>query len=186
MASVILREDSEPGPGTGVCAIVVLYEDNPSRDAAISLCNSLQQIFNSELDFEITWCRFKYFSDPAVAAEAADRAAQANVVLVSVPRAQDLPLEVKAWFERWLSRRQTSEGALVLLQGSEPEPAFAISQSSYLYLVAERANLEFISLSDVTPSASTRSIPDPSMLAHPSRLNPNRNSQNNSRWGINE
>jgi hypothetical protein len=182
LASVILRKDSEPGPETGVCAIVVLYEDNSSRDAAISLCNSLQQIFSSELDFEITWCRFKYFNDPGVAAEAAERAAQANVVLVSVSRAQDLPLEVKAWFERWLCERKTSEGALVLLQGSEPEPAFAISQSSYLYLVAQRANLEFISLSNATPSASTRSIPDPSLLAHPPRLNSNRSS----RWGINE
>ena len=186
MASAILRKDSEPGPETGICAIVVLYEDNCSRDAAISLCNSLEQIFHSELDFEITWCRFKYFNDPAVASEAADLAARADVVLVSVPCAEDLPLEVKAWFERWLRRRETSEGALVLLQSSEQAPALAISQSSYLYLLAQRANLEFISLSNASPSGSADRISTNPMLVNPPRMNSSRNSQPHSRSGINE
>ena len=186
MASAILRRDSEPGPETGICAIVVLYEDNCSRDAAISLCNSLEQIFHSELDFEITWCRFKYFSDPAVAAEAAEIAAQADVVLVSIPRPHDLPLEVKAWFERCLQKRKSSEGALVLLQSSEQAPDLAISQSSYLYLLAQRANLEFISLSNATRSASTDRISPNPMLVHPPRMNSSRNSQPHSRSGINE
>jgi hypothetical protein len=181
----MLRKDSEPGPDTGVCAIVILYEDNSSRDAAISLCNSLRQIFNSELDFEVTWCRFKYFNDSAVASEAADLAARADVVLVSVPSAQDLPLEVKAWFERWVPGREKSEGALVLLQSSEPAPAFAISQSSYLYLLAQRANLEFISLSNASPSASADRISANPMLVPP-RMNSSRNSHHHSRSGINE
>jgi hypothetical protein len=186
LASAILRKDSELGPDAGVCAIVVLYEDNPSRDAAISLCNSLQQIFNSELDFQITWCRFKYFNDSAVASEAADLAAQADVVLVSIPRPQDLPLEVKAWFERWLPRRERFEGALVLLQSSEQAPSLEISQCSYLYLLAQRANLEFISLSNATPSASPDRIPDNPMLMHPPRMNSSPDSQHHSRSGINE
>jgi hypothetical protein len=145
----------------------------------------LQQIFNADLDFEITWCRFKYFSDPDVASEAADVAARADLILVSAQRAQDLPLEVKAWFERWLPRRETSEGALVLLQSSEQAPDSAISQSSYLYLVAQRANLEFISLSNANPSASTDRISASPTLVHPPHINSSRNSHH-SRSGINE
>ncbi len=186
MASVILRKDSEPGPDTGVCAIVALYEDNSSRDAAIRLCNSLEKVFDSELEFEITWCRFKYFSDPDVASEAAELAARADVILVSVPCAQDLPLEVKAWFERWLSKWKTSEGAVVLLQSSEPAPGAVISENPYLYLLAQRANVDFISLSTAGAWTATDRIPQNVILPHPRSVNSTRDSQHHSRSGINE
>jgi hypothetical protein len=157
LASVLLHTDSEPGPDTGVCAIVVLYEDNSSRDAAIRLCHSLEKIFHEELDFQITWCRFKYFTDPAVASEAAEIAAHADLILIAIQHADDLPLEVKAWFERWVPDRQTCEGAVVLLQTSE-QPSVSVSQSSYLYLLAQRANLDYISLSNTEPSLSAERI----------------------------
>ena len=184
MASVLLRENSEPGPETGVCTIIVLFEDNCSRDAAIRLCTALEKTFHSEFDFEITWCRFKYFNDPAVVGEAAETAAHADLILVAIQRADDLPLEVKAWFERWLPNRQ-SEGALVLLQTSEPPSGPTISQSPYLYLLAQRANLDYISLSDAADSACT-GLPENLMLSRPLDLDSNRNSQHYSRSGINE
>jgi len=137
------------------------------------------------LDFEITWCRFKYFSDPAVASEAAEIAAQADLIIVSIQRAQDLPLEVKAWFERWLPNRESSDGALVLLQTSE-EPSSTISQTSYLYLLAQRANLDYLSLANAAPSTSTDRIPENLALSQPLGLDSTRNSQHYSRSGINE
>jgi hypothetical protein len=161
LASVILRRDSEPGPETGVCAIVVLYEDNSSRDAAIHLYQTLEKVFHEDLDFEITWCRFKYFNDPTVASEAAQIASQADLIIVAIQRAQDLPLEVKAWFERWLPNRESTEGALVLLQTSEEPPSPTISQTSYLYLLAQRANLDYLSLSNAAPSSPADGISDP-------------------------
>jgi len=182
LASVLLHRDSEPGPETGNCAIVVLYEDNSSRDAAIRLCNSLEKIFHSEIDFEITWCRFKYFNDPAVAREAAEIAAGADLLIVAIQRPEELPLEVQVWFERWLQHRKSSEGALVLLQTSESTIP-AISQNPYLYLLAQRANFDFISLSN-TNSFSTERIPEYLKSTRPP--DSTRNSEHYSRFGINE
>lgn len=186
LASVILRRDSEPGPETGVCAIVVLYEDNSSRDAAIHLCKTLEKIFHQDLDFETTWCRFKYFSDPTVAAEAAQIASQADLIIVSIQRAQDLPLEVKAWFERWLPDRESNDGALVLLQTSEDAPSQQNLQTSYLYLLAQRANLDYLSLSNADSSISTDRIPENLPLSQPLGLDSTHNSQHYPRFGINE
>jgi hypothetical protein len=186
LASVLLQRDSEPGPETGICAIVVLYDDNSSRDAAIDLCKSLEKIFHAELDFEITWCRFKYFSDPDVKSEAAEIASQADLIIVSIQRAEDLPLEVKAWFERWLPDRESTEGALVLLQTSEVAPNPQNSQSSYLYLLAQRGNLDYLSLSNAEPSISSDRTPENLTLSPPLGLDSNPNSQNFSRFGINE
>jgi hypothetical protein len=192
LASVLFHTDSEPGPDTEVCAIVVLYEDNSSRAAAIRLCNSLEKIFHTELDFEITWCRFKYVNDPAVAAEAAPIAAHADLIIVAIQRADDLPLEVKAWFECWLPHRN-SEGALVLLQSSENSGS-TISQTPYLYLLAQRANLDFISLSD-SNTFSTEHLSNPNELPKdfpsPTRCREGQGegsvrSEHYSRFGINE
>ena len=187
MASVLLRRDSEPGPETGICAIVVLYEDTSSRDAAIALCDSLAQTFDSELDFEITWCRFKYFSDPAVASEAAEAAMRADLILVSVQRAQDLPLEVKAWFEQWLVKREATDGALVLLQASADMRSSTTSQCAYLYLLAKRANLDYLALSNTGPAVSNEQLRENLRLSQPAGLDTDPNShQLSSRWGLNE
>lgn len=193
MASVLLLRDSEPGPETGVCAIVVLYDDNSSRDAAIRLCNSLEKAFHSELDFHITWCRFKYFKDPAVASEAAELAADANLLLVAIQCADDLPLEVKAWFERWLPNRELSDGALVLLNTSGlPSPPPTIPHTSYLYLLAQRGNLDYISLSSTTTSLSADGLSEskdsPKGFPIPMRWegDVSGRSQHYSRSGINE
>jgi hypothetical protein len=150
------------------------------------LCKSLEQVFNGDLDFEITWCRFRYFSDPAVASEAAEVAADADVILVSTPSAEDLPLEVKAWFERWLPNRKASEGAIVLLQSSEQPLSSTISESPYLYLLARRANLDFISLSNAGAWASTDGIPQNLLRPRSLGTDFNRNSRHNSHSGINE
>jgi len=152
----------------------------------MSLCNNLGKIFHEDLDFQITWCRFKYFNDPAVASEAAEIAAQADLIVVSIQRAQDLPLEVKAWFERWLPNRESTEGALVLLQTSDEPPSPQNLQTSYLYLLAQRANLDYLSLSNAGPSASTQRLPENLAVSQPLGLDSTRNSRHNSRFGINE
>jgi hypothetical protein len=146
----------------------------------------LEKVFDAELDFEITWCRFRYFGDPGVASEAAEVAARADVIVVAVPRAHEMPLEVKVWFERWLPKRNSSEGAIVLLQSAEQTPGSAISESPYLYLLAQRANLDFISLSNAGAWTAADCIPEKLLHTHPRGTHSTRNSRHHSRSGINE
>jgi len=111
-------------------------------------------------------------------------AAHADLLIVAIQRPQELPLEVKVWFERWLQHRNASEGALVLLQTSE-ESSPAISQTPYLYLLAQRANLDFISLSD-TKLLSPGALPEYLKPTQPLAFDSPRNSEHYSRFGINE
>lgn len=74
----------------------------------------------------------------------------------------------------------------MLLQTSdEPSPS-ANSHSSYLYLLAQRASLDFISLSNGSTSLPTTRVPEKPFLSQPLDLDPTRNSQQYSRSGINE
>src|SRR5690349_7195263 len=146
LSSVLLRSDSEAGADGRLCSIAVLYEGIPARQSAINLCDSLIQRFFEDLEFDITWWGFKYLNDPQVAAEAVEAAAKVDVLVVSVQSSEEFPLAVKAWFERWLLRREHGEGALVLLQKEPDSPGHYGSPSTYFHLLTERARLDFVRL----------------------------------------
>jgi hypothetical protein len=188
LASVLLRKDSEPGVDTWPCAIFVLYEDPAARERAIHLCGSLIREFEHDLEFEFTWWGFKYLSDPQVACEAALAAASADLILVSIESQLDLPLEVKAWFGGWLSKRQASAGALVLLQAAMDFVNRTGAQASFLYSLAQRANLDYLPLfSTGSAAGSTDRLREDQMFADfPGLDSVPIHQHHSSGWGINE
>ena len=177
----------QPGADSGQCSIVVLYEDILARQAAIELCDSLAQTFYRDLDFQFSWWRFKYLNDQKISSEAVEAARNADLLLVSVQSSEAFPLELKAWFERWLSIRETSEGALVFISHQEEASGRRGPQASYLYLLAQRAKFDFLPLAI---GAGNR----PAEPAQEDQMPPDflgRNSARNQRfpasgWGLNE
>src|SRR5437867_2197069 len=77
------------------CIVAVLYEDVSARDRAIQVCDGLAQEFMKDLQFEITWWKFKYLSDPSIAQDAAQAASKADLILVSAHNVEAMPAEVK-------------------------------------------------------------------------------------------
>ena len=132
------------GETTKRCGVVSIYEDLGSRDLLLHLCDALAWKFRDDLEFQFDWWRFKYLADPAIAMEAAQSAAQADLILLAA-QSPELPVEVQKWFEGWLPKREAGDGALVLVQ---PSPKGA-SQSlpAYLRLTAKRARLDYLRLS---------------------------------------
>jgi len=131
---------------TRQCAVVSIYEDIGGRDLLLKLCNSLVLKFKEEVDFQFDWCRFKYLADPEIAMEAAQKAAQADLILFA-PQSSELPVHVQGWFEGWLPNREAAEGALVLVLSSAKGALQSLSLGSYLRLTAKRGRLDYFSLS---------------------------------------
>jgi hypothetical protein len=169
-----------------VCTVAVLYEDEATRDLAIQLCHGLADQFEKELDFEFTWWKFKYLSDAEIAAQAAQAAGKADLILVSVHHTENFPLEVMAWFERWLSTRTPSEGALVLLQTPADRRSQSDQQDSYLRFMAQRAHLDYLPLfePDSLPASSDR-LREDMIVSEPARSDQTAG-QHSSGWGIND
>ena len=184
LASPVLCGESESWGNPEVCTVLIVYEDLPTRERAVSLCDALVRKFTPELDFEFTWWRFKFLSDAHIAHQAAQAALQADLILVSIHRAEDLPLEIKAWFERWLSDRHPSEGALVVLHTSQDMTC----ADPYLRLVALRANLDYLPLTETqlngkeaNPFRETLNMP---AIVQSERMVAPEN--NHTGWGIND
>ena len=127
------------------CAVVSIYEDIGSRDLLIQLCDSLARRFKDDVDFQFDWWRFKYLADPGMAMEAAQKAIEADLILVA-PQSPDLPNYVQGWLEDCLPNRGASAGALVLVQASEKEASQSLSLRAYLRSTAQRAKLDYLRL----------------------------------------
>jgi hypothetical protein len=132
----------------------MVYEDPATRDYAIQLCDSLSQKFQDDLEFEFTWWGFKYLSDPEIAQQASQAAAEADLIVVCVHRSGIFPSEVQKWFEAWSSERQLPEGALVVVEVSGQIEDPQASQHQPLKSLAQRANLDYLALPFVTPATS--------------------------------
>src|SRR5205823_5223636 len=100
-----------------------------------------------------TWWGFKYLTDGEIAREAGQAVAQSDLILVSVHGAADFPFEVVGWFDSWLPKRGPAAGALVLLQTSAEIKEPLSSQDRYLRSLAQRSNLDYLSLSDPASAA---------------------------------
>jgi hypothetical protein len=81
---------------------------------------------------------------------AANEAAAADLVIVSVHHAESLPSEVKSWIELWLKQKRARPAVLLALF----DPLYQGTSSSiqaYLRDVAKQGNMEFLSRSEEKP-----------------------------------
>lgn len=173
--------------GPELCNSLVLYEDTTTRDVALRLCDRLVVKFRPGLEFQFHWSGFKYLQVPEVSHEVGGQACEADLILLSVGRLTNLPLEVISWLGLWLPRRKTSEGALVILEASGPTPSSVGWQQAHLQGLARRTRLDYLSMVEpLTPEIVSdklredQTMPDTAFLQSPTHQ------FHSSGWGINE
>jgi hypothetical protein len=126
-------------------SVVVAYEDTATRDRAISVCDGIFAQLGPQTDCEISWWRFSYLRDPALAAQAATAAAQAGLILFSTHAGAGLPQHVRDWIELWVARKSTQPSALAALIGMVGDAQQGLTPIHYyLQSVANRAHMEFM------------------------------------------
>ena len=71
----------------------------------------------------------------------------ADLIVVLVHAADELPLGFYVWIDAWLPRRTSREGALTALIGAdEPQDPQSSRTREYLQAVARKAQLDFVPL----------------------------------------
>jgi hypothetical protein len=138
--------------------VVVLFDDDVARSAALNFCNNLVERFWAQYGFEVSWCSFELLGDPHAARNAAAKAKAADLVVFAT---KYVPAQIRAWIETWLNERSDHEGALVDLSGaSEAGPETQV----YLRTVAHRAGMDYLTQ---PPQNMSWCIPDsPESCSH--------------------
>ncbi len=96
------------------CSVVVLYEDEPTRQQAVRCFDDLVEKVRSNDGFDTGWASFEDLRDPGTASELVDKAREADFVVFSLRSDGEFSFHALEWMERWLkSKEESREGALV-------------------------------------------------------------------------
>jgi hypothetical protein len=173
--------------------VVLLYENAATEQWA----RSVPQQASHLLGPQAVDCKGWNISDLRAAEvfkEAVLRAIEADVIVVSVQAADELPRDLNAWINAWSAHRLQTTGALVALVGL-PEAADASSGRVHerLCVVAREAGLDFIVEERILatgPHAPPASTTLPSVSASTEILYPTFSPEPDTvevrHWGINE
>jgi hypothetical protein len=185
-ASAETREDY-------ILHVVQVYEDAPAERWAGGVCERVSQLVGSEgVQFK-AW-KISELSASEAFADAVLATACADMIIVSIQAAEQLPLELYAWMDAWLPHRLQLTGALVALVGqTEQSGSQADRTRQYLQAVARKGGLDFLieerNLAAASPAVSldfvvpgtppTNEVPYADFYQAPS-------TSGLSHWGINE
>jgi hypothetical protein len=137
-----------------VLDVMLLYEDlNTALRAKYSLDRLSKQL--SEGRFCARLWRLDLLSEPLLLEQAAIEAAAANVIILSLHGRNELRVEVRDWFTRWLAHKADRPYALAALLDPEPgRPSGNPPVLAYLKRIAEAAHADFFCASCPAQSPS--------------------------------
>jgi hypothetical protein len=124
--------------------VVLVYQDPLTRHWAADLWGRVGQLIHSGAIRRESF-RLGELTRAFVFADAVHAAAEADVLVISVRDAGELPLLLHVWIDSWMPRRGGRAGALVALIGVPAKPdALSGRAHSYLESIAREAGLDFL------------------------------------------
>ncbi len=121
-----------------------VYQDSLTREWATEFCQRATRVAGED-HIQYRCYEISSLRDTGILMDSLCSAVRADVIIVSIYAAIDLPPDLYAWIEAWLPRRASRPGALIAVIGaSEPLDAQARTLD-YLQAVARMAQLDFIS-----------------------------------------
>jgi len=134
--------------------IMGIYQDSVTRDWAVQSCSQATQLAG-EKRVQNLWYNADSLRDTGILLEAVRAAVAADVIVISVYAADELPLDLCVWIEAWLPRRLSRVGALAALIGvADPLDSPSVRTLEYLQAVARKAELDFIPQERKRPDAT--------------------------------
>lgn len=126
--------------------ILGIYQDPLTQSWGVPMCRLATQLAGEDR-IRNQWFDVHSLNDIGVLLEAVRAAQVADVIVVSLYAADELPLGLYVWIDAWLPRRSSRVGALTALIGvDQSQDPPSIRTREYLQAVARKAQLDFIPL----------------------------------------
>ncbi|MGD0743866.1 MAG: hypothetical protein ABSA45_01815 [Verrucomicrobiota bacterium] len=176
-----------------VLNVTTIHQDLATREWAAEMCNRLTQMAGSGNIRVGSWS-LSDLTQPEILVDAVHSAAHANVIVIAVSAADELPLDLRAWIDLWLPLR-TGGGALVALMGLPGEPGHQVPRTrEHLRAVASKSGLAFLPeerMLPVTPPDpfdvnTSLEIPDALTPGFTETVTAGHNDDGYLHWGLNE
>jgi len=131
--------------------LAVVFQNLTAREWASEMWGQVKQWLGKTSLSAASW-GISDLGRPDLLAAAVQAAAQAEVILVAVLAAPELPLELYTWCDVWLPRRGRRAGVLMTLIGQRAEPSPEVAPTlDYFQAVARKGGLDFIPQARLLP-----------------------------------
>jgi hypothetical protein len=150
-----------PNESDYVLNIVGVFQDHLTRQWAARSFRRATKLAG-EQRIQKSWFSANSLSNPAILVEAVEATLAADVIVVSLYAADELPVDIYVWFDAWLPRRRSRGGALAAVVGVDaPLQTQSLRTFNYLEAVARKAQLDFIANERLRPVASLPAATEP-------------------------
>jgi len=138
--------------------VVVIYDDTPSRELAMNVCDHLVQRFWSEFEFDVSWWPCSTLGIPSLVCNSITRAAEGDLIIFALQPQAELGPQLREWIETWVRKRGDREGALLDLTTGEAD-TMETSAERHVCLrhAAHRAGMDYLTKE---PETISWAIPD--------------------------
>ncbi len=126
------------------------YEDRATGDRVNDFCQSLSSDLGQRCEIIRGMWPESELRLPQLRSIAADDAARADLIIISVHPAESLSDDMKGWVEQWLGRKD-SRAAVLLALFDPVSRGVSSSIETFLHQVAKRGSMEFVAQSQETP-----------------------------------
>ncbi|MGO9587545.1 MAG: hypothetical protein ACLP2Y_15245 [Limisphaerales bacterium] len=134
--------------------VALVYQDAPTRNWATQVCDQVTQLVGKDAVHCTQW-EISRLGDPDVLKDAVSTTMQADVILISIYDAKELPIELAGWIGAWLPRRSLPTGALIALISVPGQTSAQLDHArGYLRTVARKGRLDFLLRERRLPVAS--------------------------------
>lgn len=124
-------------------ALLATFEDSLTGMRVKEFCQGLPLNLGRQCQIiEHVWL-FNTFRLRELREIAAEEASASDLIIISVHQAEELPDEVKHWFDLWLSHKGDHHAVLLALLDAEYEQAPGATQT-YLRDAARRGGMKFV------------------------------------------
>ena len=156
------RHRSPSSSGSKVIPVfraVIVYEDLGTAWLAKQAYDFLVANLTHEWRVTRQMWKFDLLCLPELRELAVEDAVQADVIVVSCRGDGELPADVRAWIEMWLSSRAQAVALIALLDCPPAQAGHARATQDYLERVAHRAQVEFFAWPQGLPKLESL-VPD--------------------------
>jgi hypothetical protein len=134
--------------------IAVIYRGSSGRSWATPLCRRLTHQVGRELVRQ-TWWEIHRLKDPALLAEATRAAEQADMIVVSIHDAEELPIRLCAWVDKEVHQQHLLTQALTtLISLARQEGARYFHSHEYLRAITRKGGLDVLLRECILPQTS--------------------------------
>ena len=139
-----MRAAATAAPEELALKVATVYQDPLTRHWANELWDRVGELMGSGCTHRESWS-IQELRDAVTFTSAAEAAAAADVVVISVRGGGDLPLVLRGWIDAWVPRRTGRTGALVALIGLPGQPDLQAHHTlQFFEAVAREAGLDFL------------------------------------------